>query len=227
LEKNEDLDFLVSPALQFNKSAGDCGRFLCFPLEYDRSDLERMLIHDQPWLTTGPTWRKPFLMKLGGWNEELPCLQDWDLNFRALAMGGRYARLAEVDSYWRRPGPVRSSIGSTNRGASEVAAVFKGILPMIEDAHRSKQFSAELAGAGVVNLLKMCRSRSSMKEGVRLLTKSPLYELLQEHGFRKADPWRLLTVRYGLYLRDSDGLRDRVFSHWPESWRFWRVGRRI
>lgn len=44
----------------------------------------RFIEQDMPWSTNGVLWKKKFLLKIGGWNEELKAWQDWELNLRAL-----------------------------------------------------------------------------------------------------------------------------------------------
>lgn len=220
-----DIDFLVSPAVQFDQILGDRGAFLCFPQEYQRSDLERMLIHDQPWLTTGPTWRKTFLVRAGAWSEELSFLQDWELNFRVLLNRPNYQRLDRVDSGWRRPVGKAQSIGSTRRPVSDVIAVIDTILPLLEEAQQTAKVTDDLATAGLINLTRVCRSPRTLMLGLKRLRKSPLWDLASQLGLRKLDPFGILLLRYALYLRDSKAFKDRLFNHWPITWRSWRDGR--
>lgn len=222
-----DIDFLVSPAVQFDRVLGDRGAFLCFPQEYRRSDLERMLIYDQPWLTTGPTWRKAFLLEAGAWNEKLSFLQDWELNFRILLNSPNYLRLDRVDSGWRRPAGKAQSIGSTRRPVNDVLAVIDEILPLLEKLRSERCVSDVDLCAGLVNLLAICRSPRSLAMGFAHVKNMPLWPLVRSLGFRKLDLLRMIFVRYALYFRDSPSFKDCIFARWPPSWRAWRMGRGV
>lgn len=68
--------------------------------EYLICDLIRHII---PWHTMSPLWKKDFLCKIGGWNENYPRLQDVELNIRAL-LNKPDIHFSEkpVDSYYVR-----------------------------------------------------------------------------------------------------------------------------
>jgi glycosyltransferase involved in cell wall biosynthesis len=118
LEENPGLDFCISGTLVFDHKLGDVSRYRCFPEKTEDSDFMRFLVFDQPWLTTGPTWRREFLRtKKLWWDESLPCWQDWFFHLEALCHTHRYRRLAGSDSGWRRglSGKI-SKPGKTNPG---------------------------------------------------------------------------------------------------------------
>lgn len=100
---NSHLDFCVSGTSVFDRELGDVSRYRCFPEKTTRSDLFRFLMFDQPWLTTGPTWRTEFLQgeKLT-WDEDLSCWQDWFFHLVALNRSQNYLRMSGSDSGWRR-----------------------------------------------------------------------------------------------------------------------------
>lgn len=64
-------------------------------------DLYRFLSNDSVWHTTGPIWRKRVVQELGGFDEALPCWQDWDLSVRALIARLPYFKEAVRDHFYR------------------------------------------------------------------------------------------------------------------------------
>ncbi|MFZ3310944.1 MAG: glycosyltransferase [Xanthobacteraceae bacterium] len=99
MRRNIDLDFVVCAMGAFLKAPGD----LNYKLRPDvlGDDFLAFLFFDLPWQTTGPTWRRQTLERLGGFDEQLPSWQDVDLHVRALAAGCRYLRFSEVDFHMR------------------------------------------------------------------------------------------------------------------------------
>jgi glycosyltransferase involved in cell wall biosynthesis len=99
MQRNQDLDFIVSGMGAFVNTPGDVDRDHGNDLLGD--DLLGFLYFELPWQTTGPTWRRQTLERLGGFDEELPSWQDVDLHVRALATGCRYLRVPDVDYHMR------------------------------------------------------------------------------------------------------------------------------
>lgn len=99
LERNRDLDFAVFPGCVFTKTIGDRGR-LFSPVTLG-NDLDRFLLLDHPWQTTGPIWRRTALEKVGLFSEQLPSWQDVDLHVRALVAGTKYLKFDGPDHHIR------------------------------------------------------------------------------------------------------------------------------
>jgi glycosyltransferase involved in cell wall biosynthesis len=99
MQRNSDLDFIVSRMGAFLKTPGDLGRQQNQDMIGD--DLLAFLFFELPWQTTGPTWRRQALVGLGGFDETLPSWQDVDLHVRAVASGLRYVRFRQVDYHMR------------------------------------------------------------------------------------------------------------------------------
>jgi glycosyltransferase involved in cell wall biosynthesis len=109
MRRNQDLDFIVSGMGAFVKTPGDVDRNHVTDLLGD--DLLGFLSFELPWQTTGPTWRRQTLERLGGFDENLPSWQDVDLHVRALAAGCRYLRFPDVDYHMRwQMDPAKISI---------------------------------------------------------------------------------------------------------------------
>ena len=74
-------DFLVFPIQYFNQEIGDSNKL--FFRFYHQDYLTSFLLQSH-WITMSPIWKKEALLKLGGFDESLACMQDGDLHVRAL-----------------------------------------------------------------------------------------------------------------------------------------------
>ena len=109
LQRNQDLDFIVFGMGAFVKTPGDLNRSHVTDLLGD--DFLGFLSFELPWQTTGPTWRRSTLERLGGFDEDLLSWQDVDLHVRALAAGCRYLRFSDIDYHMRwQMDPTKVSI---------------------------------------------------------------------------------------------------------------------
>lgn len=97
--RNLDLDFAVFDGDVFLERIGDLARK--FDMGRLLDDLDRFVALEGPWDTTGPIWRKGFLSRIGGWDENLMSWQDVDLHIRALAARAHYLRVQVVDHHIR------------------------------------------------------------------------------------------------------------------------------
>jgi glycosyltransferase involved in cell wall biosynthesis len=95
MQRNLDLDFATFQTAVFEYKPGDLGRL--WDPELLGDDLLRFLFFEFPWIITGPVWRRASLLRLGLFDESLMSWQDLDVHIRAVAVGFRYLRLAEVD----------------------------------------------------------------------------------------------------------------------------------
>ncbi|MFN2423779.1 MAG: glycosyltransferase family 2 protein [Cryomorphaceae bacterium] len=87
-EPLSEFDFAVFPMGYFNRCIGDDHRRCGLPSEHPA--LPRFFERDHPWLICSPLWRREFIEKIGGFDENLTSQQDFDLHVRALIEGGRY-----------------------------------------------------------------------------------------------------------------------------------------
>ena len=100
-ENHKNLDFLVYHMGTFHRSIGDSS-FVW--RAKDGKHLHQFLSHDIPWTITSPIWRREFLLKLQGFDESFPRLQDVELHTRALLyMDVKYqiSKSSTPDSYYR------------------------------------------------------------------------------------------------------------------------------
>ena len=99
MRQNLDLDFAVFAAEIFEEQPGDLG------LPYQNldaaDDLLRFLSLDCPWQTTGPIWRRAYLLALGGFTADLLSMQDLELHVRALCARPSYLVRQTADHFIR------------------------------------------------------------------------------------------------------------------------------
>jgi glycosyltransferase involved in cell wall biosynthesis len=98
MRENPQLAFSVFDGAVFRDAPGDLGR------NFDAhagEDLDRFLSLYGPWDTTAPIWRRDFLQRIGGWDENLMSWQDIDLSIRALSRAPSYLRFRVVDHHIR------------------------------------------------------------------------------------------------------------------------------
>jgi glycosyltransferase involved in cell wall biosynthesis len=109
MEANADLELGVFSCEIFQVVPGDIG--LLHNVDTREDNIDRYLLIDIPWQTTGPIWRRKTLVDLGPWDEDLLSLQDWEFHLRALIRGCKYRKFPVVDCYWRLADATRDSIG--------------------------------------------------------------------------------------------------------------------
>lgn len=103
MEGNKSLDIGVFPALGFKEKPGDYNLLWNILNKQETpSHLHRFLRGDTPWATLSCIWRKSFLEKIGGWDQEASCWQDWELHIRALLENAQYSCCdTKPDSFFR------------------------------------------------------------------------------------------------------------------------------
>ena len=99
-QRHLDHDFLVFPIQYFEQEVGD-RQDLFF--RYFHQDYITSFLLKSHWITMSPIWKKEALVRIGGFDEHLACMQDSDLHLRALIASMRFQvlRKASVDGYLR------------------------------------------------------------------------------------------------------------------------------
>ncbi len=111
-QENSGCQFLVFKALLFKKEVNDADRV--WNIETDENDLVRFLRMDALWQTTGPIYKRDYLMKMNGFKEELPFWQDFDLHLRCLFSGAVYKKFFDHPAdYYIRTGRTDTISRST------------------------------------------------------------------------------------------------------------------
>lgn len=117
LTANYDFDMLVSHTASFNKEIGDSDLLWNYIVPHDSNIniLKRYMNLDMPWCTNGVTWSKPFLNKIGTWNENLISWQDWELHSRAMFYNPTILyNTKHADNYFRKD-TAHVSIGTEHK----------------------------------------------------------------------------------------------------------------
>ena len=99
--QNSGYDFLVFPIQYFENYVGD--RQDIFFRKFDNDYLTSFLLKSY-WITMSTIWKKKSVDKLGGFDEQLACMQDSDLHMRAMIAGQTYRVFQEknlTDGYLR------------------------------------------------------------------------------------------------------------------------------
>lgn len=129
-----ELDFLVRDGEVFDHEPGDVG--VPWNELTAGEPLHRFLAADTPWQTTGPTWRRGALERLGPWPEEATSWQDWEYHVRALCRGLRYGLAPVRDYHHRRAHP------------ESMRARHDDLRPLAERAASFARVAAELHAGG-------------------------------------------------------------------------------
>ena len=110
LQAKPELDMVFCLDEQFSATLGDIRLLWNVPRRFDCSDdLDRYLHEDSVWAPASPLWRRATIERIGGWNEELACWQDWEFHVAALCAGIRYEYISEVLEYVRHHQGPRTS----------------------------------------------------------------------------------------------------------------------
>jgi len=127
MEGTPNIDFAVFLMWNFYAEPGESD--VLWNIFTPEDDLDRFLRADSPWSITGPIWRRSSLAKVGGWEESARSWQDWEFHIRALALGMKYFKVPEPDSYWRAPTAAGSigSVATSSRHAFRRVRMLKGV----------------------------------------------------------------------------------------------------
>src|SRR5688572_29472178 len=100
--ENDKLDFIVLPTLLFSNEVNDLN--IRWNIDTAQDDLLRFLGVDALWQTTGPMYKREAILEVGGFREDLPFWQDFDLHIRCLLKGLTYRKFLNhpPDNYHRK-----------------------------------------------------------------------------------------------------------------------------
>ena len=168
-----DLDFLVTQARCFAESPGDRATLwnVDLPSWTPDQDIDRFLARDIPWQTTGATWRRSALARVGPWDERAPSGQDLDFHLRALLAGLRYDRAGGYDFHWRIGSARRGSIGLASITAGHWAyraVMLERFARLLARAGRLTRRRRDLLGGGFWNAADYVRQRAGVRDATRL-----------------------------------------------------------
>lgn len=99
--KNKGVELLISNTSFFRDTADNVAGTIRSSHGSCEQLISSFIKHNILWTTTGATWERTFLLKLNGWNEKYPRLQDVELNIRALMNKPAISYTDMADSYYR------------------------------------------------------------------------------------------------------------------------------
>jgi glycosyltransferase involved in cell wall biosynthesis len=130
LKFSQNQDMLVFPTGLFYNQVGDSNKLwnnLLGKGEDYVSIICSFLRQDMPWHTNSVLWRKSFLKKIGGWNENTKVWQDWELHIRAISYKPRlYLNNIGPDNFYRLQ--VKNSIASKDKTVNYIEETVKTII---------------------------------------------------------------------------------------------------
>lgn len=171
MQAHLDLDFAVFPCQLFREQPGDLA--LLWNADTPENDLDRLLhLHDVPWQTTGPIWRREALYRLGIWDEELLRWQDWELHVRSLIKGLKYKKFAEPDCFWRVSSQNRETVGVTwtPEHIHCLEELLSKVYLMLLQAQMLDRFRQHLLAGLYFWIANQWMSRKNNQEAIRIWT---------------------------------------------------------
>lgn len=174
MEQRPHIDFLVTQARCFRERPGDMDVLWNVdpPGITPDEDLDRFLRRDIPWQTTGPTWRRAPLERLGGWDERAPSGQDFEFHVRALLLGLRYERQrGSHDFHWRQGSADRASVGLASiqaRHWAYRAVMAERFLLMMHQTARLTPLRRDLLAGQFWNAADNVRQRATVRSATRI-----------------------------------------------------------
>ena len=181
LSDRPELDMVVGLDEFFHKIPGDMGVLWNTPGE---PTLDRFLWDDGVWHTGSPLWKRSAVDRVGPWDEQLLCFQDWEYHIRALCRGIQYAHVPRVLQYIRDHPGARISSG----------------LPLLNQGQGKLQ-----AASAVASELRRCSLWSS-RRGDALAVLFLQFAL----NLRQQGRLGMLTAALGTALRYAGSLRLRL-----------------
>ena len=177
------IDLLVTQARCFRKTPGDLD--VLWNVDYANAtpseDLERFLRRDIPWQTTGATWRRAALRRLGGWDEQAPSGQDYELHVRAILLGMRYARRGCYDYHWRKGAADRASVGLASIQAQHWAyraVIAERIVRMMQQTGQLTPLRRDLLAGQFWTAADNVRQRATIRQATRIWDRARVLGLI-------------------------------------------------
>jgi hypothetical protein len=238
MESHPDLDFAVFPSVFFQQQPGDRRQLWNIP-KPGEDDLERLLRWDSPWQTTSVIWRRRALDRIGFWDEQLPSLQDFELNARALIAGLKYQWVDQPDCFWRMP--HQETIGKRMFSPEHLRShhrLFAGLRLQLIDCDRWNPTYQSLMGGLAFMLMDAWAYRDHAQEAQAVWQESyregllppAIYQqglcyiwmscqcrlprLLRRAGRKLLNHWFALTWPKGLYWSLSPTIGQPMPSNW-------------
>jgi hypothetical protein len=121
------------------------------------------------------------LQRLGGWDEQAPSAQDYELHVRAILLGLRYKRLGCYDYHWRKGMADRASVGVASIQAQHWAyraVIAERFLQLMQKTNQLTPRRRDLLAGQFWNSADNVRQRSSIREATRIWDRARLLGLI-------------------------------------------------
>jgi glycosyltransferase involved in cell wall biosynthesis len=214
LEAHPDLDFTVHAMRCFETTPNDCD--CTWNSLTDEDDFERYLRMDGPWQTTGATWRRTALDRIGPWDPQLLSLQDLDFHIRSLGVGLRYKKINAWDCHYRLP-HKRKSISNEKRTLAQYLSHVKiadRLLAMDDSVLDATADRRDLLVGFCFLLASRCAQKGNLFAGLSLWNRTRRRGLVGPVRFAQGI-FALLSEKKPNHCKR---LRESILSRWPESW---------
>ncbi|SDD47231.1 glycosyltransferase family 2 protein [Niabella drilacis] len=183
------VDLLISPTVHFDTSLDRAiGTFKCaqnFSLD---EMIAAFIEHRILWTTTGATWKRDFLLRIGGWNENYPRLQDVELNIRALLQIPRISFLECPDSHLRRSAFTKQKQEAAFAGFNLLLRdyYFK-IVGGINEELLEQRYQRAFASLTKIILTYWCRLKINLTDKWGLFFLETAKEIMEEPDFVRTE----------------------------------------
>jgi GT2 family glycosyltransferase len=215
LQDRPKLDFTVHAMRCFQSKPGDTD--LAWNTLTAEDDFERFLRMDGPWQTTGPTWRRSALERVGPWDPDLLSLQDLDFHARALTLGLRYDKVNAWDCHYRLP-HRRKSITSAHRSLQQCRShvrIANRLLALPDPALDRTPNRRELVAGFCFLIAGRCARKGDLPAAMRLWNATRTRGLVPAGRFLEGSAVLIAGKVPAIAMR----LHDLVVNRWPESLR--------
>jgi glycosyltransferase involved in cell wall biosynthesis len=190
-ERNSAADFLVFQMGIFYDQPGDSD--LIVNCKKESKDLERFFLRDQPWLISGPIWKKSFLEKIGCFDESLDSQQDADLHIRALIETENYIHFyGEPKVFYRQN--VRSIPRAKSQSYKSILQRSEMLKKHIGMLSRSEMLTVNLKSAiaqYLLDLAQMLRWHKKTSESNTIADAYAIWTLAYDYHLVSDELYRL------------------------------------
>jgi glycosyltransferase involved in cell wall biosynthesis len=214
LDAHPELDFTVHAMRCFESVPNDTDQ--TWNTLTDEDDFERYLQMDGPWQTTGATWRRSSLDKVGPWDPQLLSLQDLDFHIRALAAGLRYQKINAWDCHYRLP-HKRKSITAEKRSLAQCRSHLKiaeRLLALPDAVLDATPNRRDLLGGFSFMLADRCAQKGGLMAAAALWNKTRRRGIAGTRRFIEG----LIILISHKRPAIAKKLKARILPQWPKSW---------
>jgi GT2 family glycosyltransferase len=215
LEQHPELDFTVHAMRCFQSSPGDTD--VTWNTLTDEDDFERYLQMDGPWQTSGATWRRSALDKIGPWDPQVLSLQDLDYHIRALTVGLRYQKINAWDCHYRLP-QNRKSISSANRTLAHYRShvrIADRLLALPDSVLDATSNRRDLLAGFCFLIADRCVQKGDLFGGLSLWNRARRRGITTGRRFVEG----LIILLGEKRPRIGEKLKKLILGGWPRSWR--------